>query len=79
MLEYTEDGLRNIFHHDIKVNFIIFVPLSVESMLQSYYVRVIKLFHDLEFSIFVPLILVDFLNCNLLISLVASGLIDYTE
>ena len=50
------------------------VALRVESMLKSDYIRVLKLFHDLKFTILISLILVYFLDGNNFASLRASSL-----
>ena len=41
MFEDSKNSLRHVVHDNIKIYFIWFVSLSIESMLQSYHVRMI--------------------------------------
>ena len=41
-----------------------FVSLSVECMSERYHIWVEELLHDLQLSVFVPLILINFFDCH---------------
>jgi hypothetical protein len=49
---------------ELNANNTYLVSVSVECMLEVDYVRVVQLLHDLELPIFVPLVLVDFLDSH---------------
>ena len=76
MLEDPKNGLRYVVHDHIQVNLIWFVTLSIERMLKCDNIWVIKLFHDLQFSILVPLVLIHFFDGYLLAILIDSCLED---
>ena len=79
VLQDPEHGLRHVVHYYVQVDLIVLVALSVERMLQSYYVRVIELLHYLQFSVLVSFVLVHFLNGYLLRVLVHGGLKHHAE
>ena len=62
LLEDAVHGLRHVVHDDIQVNFILLFALRVEGMPQSNHVGVEEFAHNLQFSVFVSLVLVDFLD-----------------
>ena len=62
MLQDAIDSLRDVVHHDVKVDFVLLVALRVECVLESDYVRVLEFFHDLQFAIFVSLVLINLLD-----------------
>lgn len=62
VFEHAIDRLGDVVHHDVKVDFVLLVALRVECVLESDYVRVLEFFHDLQFAIFVPLVLINLLD-----------------
>jgi hypothetical protein len=79
VFEDAEDCLRDIVHNHIKVDFIRFVSLGVESMFKGDYVGVVHLLHNLQFSILISLVLVYFLYSHLFIVLIDCGLENHSE
>lgn len=57
MFNDSMNCFRDVVHNHIQVNFIGFVTLSEKSMSKSYDVGVIKFTNDLDFTVFVSLIL----------------------
>ena len=55
------------------------ISLSVKVLVQANNVYVEDVPHDLEFSVFVSLVLVDFFDCNLLLTSVHCCLEDHSE
>lgn len=68
MLENPEDSFRHVIHHDVKINFIRFVPLSIKSMTKVDNIGMVQFLHDLQFSVFVPFVLVDLLDGYLFVA-----------
>ena len=79
VLQNAEHGLGNVLHDNVQIDLVIFVALSVKCMFQSDHIRVIKLTHDLELAILVPLVLVHLFDRNWRIHLDASRLVDDAE
>jgi len=57
VLHNSVDGLCDVFHHDIQVNFIRVVSIRVKRIQHSYAIWVCQVLHDRQLSVFVPLIL----------------------
>ena len=90
MLEDAVDCFWDIVHHDIQIDLVLLqkikreldgrligtylITLGVESVLELDDVRVAELFHDLEFAVLIPLILVNLLDRNNFTSFSASSL-----
>lgn len=64
MLVDPMDGLWHEISDHVQVNLVWFVTLGEESMAESDNVWVIELLDDLDFSVFVSLVLQNFLNRN---------------
>lgn len=62
VFEDAIDSLRDVVHHYIQINLILLVTLRVECMLELDNIRVLQFFHNLKFTVFVSLILVNFLD-----------------
>lgn len=74
VLQNSKDCFGNVIHHDIQIDFIWFVSLGVKCMFQSDNIWVKQFFHNLQFSILVPLILINLFDGNLFSILVHSRL-----
>ena len=57
-------SVRDVFHNNIKVHLIDCVSICVKIMLHFYAKWVLKYFQNLQLTIFIPLILENFLDCN---------------
>jgi hypothetical protein len=79
VFEDAEDRLWDIVHYDVEVDLIRLITLCIKCMFQRYHIWMDKLFHDLELTIFIPLILIHLFNSNLLIIFINSCLENYTE
>ena len=79
VFEDAEDRLWNIVHYHVEVNLIRLITLSIKCMFQRYHIWMDKLFHDLELSIFIALVLIHLFNSNLLIIFIDRCLKNYTE
>lgn len=66
VLEDAIDSFWHIVHHNIQIDLILLVTLSVERMLQLNDIGVRQLLHDLQFTILVALVLVNLLDSDLL-------------
>lgn len=62
VFQYAIDCLWDVVHHDIQINLILLVALSVKCVLELDNIRVLQLLHYLKFTVLVSLILVDFLD-----------------
>ena len=74
MLENTEYSFLYVIHDNIKVDFILLVTLGVEGMLELNDIRMEKFLHYLQLPVFVPLVLVNLFDGNLLVGFVNYGL-----
>ena len=79
VFEDAEDRLWNIVHYHVEVNLIRLITLSIKCMFQRYHIWMDKLFHDLELTIFIALVLIHLFNSNLLIIFINCCLKNYTE
>ena len=79
VFEDAEDRLWNIVHYHVEVNLIRLITLSIKCMFQRYHIWMDKLFHDLELTIFIALVLIHLFNSNLLIIFIDRCLKNYTE
>jgi hypothetical protein len=64
MLEDPVHGFRDVVHDHIEIDFVLLIALSVEGVAERNHIGVVELLHDLEFSIFIALVLVNFLDRN---------------
>ena len=68
--------LWNVVHHHVQVHLVCFVVAScVEGMFHRNNVGVEQLFHDLQLSVLVPLVLINLLDSYCLPSFRNSGLV----
>ena len=74
VLQDSEHRLWNVVHDHVEVDLVWLVALGVEGMLQSDHVGVEQFFHDLQFAVLVPLVLVHLLDGHFLVVLVHSRL-----
>ena len=79
MFQNSEDRLLYIVHDDIEVDFIFLITLGIKCMLELNDVWVKELLHDLQFPIFVSLVLVNFFDGYFLICFVDNSLEHHTE
>ena len=66
-------GIRNVVHNDVEVDLIWLVPIGVKRLAHFDAVRVVEHFQNLELSVFVALVLKDFLDCHSLSSFRDDG------
>ena len=79
VLEDSEHSLRHVVHHNVQVDFIWLITLSIERMLERDHVGVIELLHDLQLSVLVSLVLVHLLDGYSLTVFIHGGLEDDSE
>ena len=79
MLEDPENSLGHVVHDDIQINFIRFVALSIEGMLEGYDVRMIEFLHYLQFSIFISFVLIHFFYSYMLTILHITSFVNDSE
>lgn len=79
VLEDPEHGLWHVVHHDVQVDFIWLITLSIERMLERDHVGVIELLHNLQLSVLVSLVLVHLLDGDSLTVFIHGGLEDDSE
>ena len=58
--------VRDVVHHDIEIDFLRLVTVSVERLAHFDTVRVVQHFEDLQLSVLVSLVLEHFLDCHCL-------------
>lgn len=64
VFHYIVECIRNMFHHNIEINFILFVTICVKVMLQLNTIWMLQHFQNLQFSILIPFILEHFLDSD---------------
>ena len=79
MFENAEDCLLNIVHDDVEIDLVLLIALCVEGMLELNDIRMLELLHYLQFSILIPLVLVNFLYCDFLICFVHDCLEHHSK
>jgi hypothetical protein len=62
MLEDSTHSFGDVVHYNVQINFVLLVALCVERVSERDYVGMVEFFHNLEFSVFIALILVHFLD-----------------
>lgn len=76
---HSVNSLRNVIHDYIEIDFVLLVSSGVKGMLHLDDVGVEQLFHDLQFSVLIPLVLIHLFDGHSLSSLGDSCLVDNTE
>ena len=79
MFENAEDCLLNIIHDDVEIDLVLLIALCVEGMLELNDVRMLELLHYLQFSILIPLVLVNFFDGHKVIVNFVVSLVDHSE